>query len=198
CLMIPTRIDGAPLPAPKKLPADIARLVKFQAREIRLDCFEGDFRNLVEIVETKVRPKKATSSGWTDVLGGILSVLAEGQKQRAGSISSSEPAGGSTLARIIPGMWQLQIMYPNGASGHATALFESNGSFRAEGRGLATFRIDGTWHADSPDQLSLRGHQFDGFQTLPYHAVIGFSDISTSAMVGALNTGERTVWRRTR
>src|SRR5262249_19345703 len=64
CLMIPTRIDGAPLPAPKKLPADIARLVKFQAREIRLDCFEGDFRNLVEIVETKVRPKKATSSGW--------------------------------------------------------------------------------------------------------------------------------------
>jgi hypothetical protein len=31
---------------------------------------------------------------------------------------------------------------------------------------------------------------------LPYHAVIGFSDISAKAMAGALNTRERTVWQR--
>jgi len=101
-------------------------------------------------------------------------------------------------------MWQLQIMYPNGVTGRATAVFEPSGNFRAEGRGLATFRIDGRWHADGSDQISLRGQQFDGIQTLPYHAVIGFSDIGAigfsdigaDAMVGALNTGERTVWQR--
>lgn len=196
-LMIPTRIDGAQIPKREELPADIARIRDYQFAEIRTETgFPEDARKLIEIIETKV-PQKKTSSGWTELLGGVLSAFVEAQKQRAASPASpAERPATFSLARTIPGVWQLQIMYPNGVTGRATAVFEPSGNFRAEGRGLATFRIDGNWHADSSDQISLRGHQFDGIQTLPYHAVIGFSDIGANAMVGALNTGERTVWQR--
>jgi hypothetical protein len=195
-LMIPTIIDDARIPTSEELPADIARIVDYQAVEIRNTRFKDDARKLIETIETKVPPKK-TSSGWSEVLGGVLSAFVEGQKQRtAAPVSPAERPATFSLARTIPGLWQLQIMYPNGMTGHATVIFEPSGNFRAEGRGLANFKIDGTWHADSSDQVSLRGRQFDGVQTLPYHAVIGFSDIGANGMVGALNTGERTVWQR--
>jgi hypothetical protein len=196
-LMIPTRIDDAQIPKREELPADIARICDYQFAEIRTRTgFPDDARKLVEIIETKV-PQKKTSSGWTELLGGVLSAFVEVQKQRTPTaISPAERPAAFSLARTIPGMWQLQIMYPNGVTGRATVVFEPSGNFRAEGRGLANFRIEGSWHADSSDQVSLRGHEFDGVQTLPYHAVIGFSDISANAMVGALNSGERTVWQR--
>jgi TIR domain-containing protein len=197
-LMIPTIIDDARIPKKDELPADIAPIVDYQAVEIRNTRFKDDARRLIEVIETKVPPKK-TSSSWSEVLGGVLSAFVEGQKQRTAVPNSpTEMPATFSLARTIPGQWQLEIIYPNGTAGYATVIFEPGGNFRAQGRGLANFRIDGTWRADSSDQMSLRGRQFDGVQTLPYHAVVGFSDISANAMVGALNTGERTVWQRMR
>jgi len=212
-LMIPTTVEDARLPTKDKVPPNIAKMLEYDAAEIRYTRFDVDVKKLIEIIEEKVPPKAAavaerkTSPGWTAALGQVLSAFVEGQKQHAAAAASPSPlerspAGRpatSSLAQTIPGLWQLQIAYPNGMTGQATALFEPSGNFHAEGRSrIASFTIDGTWHADASDQVSLRGHQFDGVQTLPYHAVVGFSEVGANAMVGALNTGERAVWRRMR
>jgi hypothetical protein len=203
--VIPILLDGANVPNADQLPDDLKELSQRNGLEVRHASFDEDMAKLIRglaeggiVKETKAATKK-TSSGWSELFSGILNALAEGQKQRTvGAVSPAETPGGFSLAQTIPGLWQLQIMYPNGTVGHAIAHFESSGNFRAEGQGLAAFTISGIWRVDSSNQLSLQGHQSDGRQTLPYHAVIGFSDVNKNAMMGSLNTGERTVWQRKR
>jgi len=205
--VIPTTVEGARLPTRDELPTDIADIVSYNATEIRYTRFDDDVKRLIGVIEAKVSPKPAAerkmSSGWTSVLGQVLNAFVEGQKQRAAEPAASNiPQARPTslaLGRAIPGLWQLQISYPNGMIGQATAQFEPSGSFRAEGHSpAAMFTIDGTWSADAADQVSLRGRQFDGARTLPYHAVVGFSEVDAQAMGSALNTGERVVWHRMR
>jgi hypothetical protein len=174
-LMIPTIIDSAQVPKTHELPTDIASLLAYDGAEIRHTRFEDDVDNLIEMIEATV-PRSSLSEP-----------------------SSVRTAGASSLARAFPGLWQVQIMYPAGMVGQGNLLIEPNGNFHAEGMSpFGAFRIDGTWSADAADQVSLRGHQSDGFQTAPYHAVIGFSEIGPHTMVGALNSGERVVWQRLR
>jgi hypothetical protein len=210
--VIPTIVEDARLPEKNQLPEDIAQIVAYNAVEIRHTHFDDGVKKLIGIIAEKVSPNPAaaerkTSSGWTSVLGQVLSAFVEGQRQRATEPAAPRqldniPTGNSAtlpLARTIPGLWQLQITYPSGMIGQATALFEPSGSFRAEGRSpVAMFTIDGTWKADAADQLSLRGRQSDGAQTVPYYAVIGFSEVGAKGMVSTLNTGERVVWHRMR
>jgi hypothetical protein len=195
--VFPILVDNAEVPEDWQLPDDLNKLSRLNGLKIAHKSFERDMTELVRALAA-AGVRKKTSPGWSELLSGVLNAVVEERKQRPGSSSAPETPAGSSLARVVPGLWELQIMYPNGAVGRATAVFESSGNFRAEGRGLTTFTIDGVWRADSSNQVSLRGHQFDGRQTLPYHTVVGFSDIGDNAMVGSLNTGERTVWQRRR
>jgi hypothetical protein len=210
-LLIPATIEHATLPGRDELPSDIAKLIEQNAAVIRYERFTADVDALIEMIEKTVARvgdskglKRKPAFSWTGALGEVLSAFAEARTQRGGAQKPQiEGIPGSlstpSLARIIPGVWQIHLTYPNGMRGQTTANFTSSGSFRAEGRSqMGMFTIDGNWSVDSPEQVSLRGRQSDGHQLLPFNAVIAFSSIGEHRLAGILNTGEQTLWQRLR
>ena len=192
----PVLLRDAAMPRKEQLPNDLKELAFRSGFNLRNEQWRS---GVAEMARRLGLPDEKAATGWTEMLSQVLNAVVEGRKRPTAPASPIAGPATFSLAQIIPGQWRLDITYPNGMSGQATALFEPSGSFRAEGRSrVATFTLGGTWRADSSDQVSLRGHQFDGVQTIPYNAVVGFSDVRASAMVGALNTGERVVWRRIR
>jgi len=178
-VMIPVLIEGVPMPSAEEFPSDIARLADFEAAEITHKRFRAGVSELIGMIEEKV-PRAGSAQ----------------ESNNLSSHGTSAPVPAS-LAADLPGRWQISIIYPNGMNGESITQFAPNGTFQSEGRSpLGTFRIDGTWRLDGPQQITLLGQASAMFQILPYMATAWFSHISKQNMVARMSSGEQTTWQR--
>jgi len=201
--VIPLLVGDANRPDKKELPKSIDNMADFPWREIRHSDFDYDVKALIERIDKIIgAPEKKTSSSssdWGNILGGIAKAILEGSQggQPATGRSESRPVESPSLARLIPGSWQIQITYPNGVRGQGNVEIHSNGSFMTQGGSSTSyFNISGNWQVNNSNQLFLSGQIDDGYQTMPYNAVISFTQITSNSLQGSINTGEQIAWRR--
>jgi hypothetical protein len=111
--------------------------------------------------------------------------------------SPPAPERAAGLLEILPGTWQLQVLYPNGMGGQAQAQMFPNGMFQLRGStAIASFGIEGNWQVIQSNLILLRGQQNVGFQIFPFNVTIQFSEITSSSLVGIMSTGESTTWHK--
>ena len=101
------------------------------------------------------------------------------------------------LFEILPGAWQIQIRYPNGMMGQATAELFPTGLFRVGGSSpMANFVIEGNWQVLQPNLIMLTGQQNLGLLTFPFNVTFQFSQITQRFLLGVMSTGESMSWYR--
>ena len=103
------------------------------------------------------------------------------------------------LDQVMPGSWQLQLVYPNGMTGQSALEMNRNGAFSAQGgSSMGTFSIDGTWQVVQSNKLQFNGMLSDGYQMTPFNVIIQFSQITSNALAGVMSTGEQVTFQRVR
>jgi CHAT domain-containing protein len=114
--------------------------------------------------------------------------------QRAAAPEVSQSA---SLNDVLPGTWQVQIQ-----GGWGTAQMQLEVFPTAQFRGQLTtpmgmFSVDGSWHADPfTQQITLQGRQSNGFQVIPYGAMVQVTFFDPQQIVGVTNAGEQVSWQR--
>ena len=108
-----------------------------------------------------------------------------------------EGAQSASLNDVLPGTWQVQIQ---GAWGTAQMQMEvlQPGQFRGQlTTPMGMFSVDGSWHADPfTQQITLQGRQSNGFQVIPYAAMVQVTFFDPQQIVGVTNVGEQVSWQR--
>lgn len=106
---------------------------------------------------------------------------------------------GLSLHTLLPGTWQINIqtLFP-GAAAQMRMEAYPNGLFRA---GLITpmgmTTVEGQWMVDQAfNRITLQGGQSNGFQTLPYVAVVQVSHFDATSIIGTSMTGEQVTWQK--
>jgi hypothetical protein len=117
----------------------------------------------------------------------------EGSEQAA----APEVAQSASLNDVLPGTWQVQIQ---GAWGMAQMQMEvfPPGQFRGQlTTPMGVFSVDGSWHADPfTQQITLQGRQSNGFQVIPYAAMVQVTFFDPQQIVGVTNVGEQVSWQK--
>jgi hypothetical protein len=103
------------------------------------------------------------------------------------------------LNQILPGAWRVQIQLPMpGAMGIMQLQIFPNGMFHGEltapmGRSV----VEGQWQANPfMKQIGLQGMENNGFQVIPYGAVIQVNRFDTQQIWGVSSGGEQIVFQR--
>jgi hypothetical protein len=179
--ILPVLVDGAEMPGSDDLPDSMASFAFYNARHLDAHSFDHHSQRILQEVNRIVgRP-----------------VQEVGTKPPPDTESEpTPPAAGAPLNQLLLGMWQLQIQYPNGFVGQASAQFLPTGQFVVQGVAGQAFEIQGIWQVDPMGSLALNGQQTDGFNVLPYQAVFQFTSTSQNQLQAAANTGEQGSWTR--
>ncbi len=197
--IFPVLVESAEMPKSRQLPSDISKLARYNALPLRSDSFDHHFGQLLQSLgEVGLSP--TDSSPGQGLLSSLVTGLAQAIGERASRPAQpvSPQAPTPSLTGLLAGTWQLQIYYPNGLAGQAAAQFWPNGQFHVRGSSpAAQFEIQGTWAVTAAGLLQLSGQQGDGFQLMPYAAMIQFGQVSPNQLQGTANTGERFTWTRT-
>ncbi|MGZ4929177.1 MAG: toll/interleukin-1 receptor domain-containing protein [Halobacteriota archaeon] len=104
-----------------------------------------------------------------------------------------------SLAKILPGVWQIQITHPSGMVGQMGLELGPSGAF--QGQLIAPsgqLMIQGMWQLVSPNQLALQGQQSNGFVMWPYGAVLTFNNVTPGQLSGFSDVGEQVVCQKVR
>ena len=141
-------------------------------------------------------PDEKKPFSWGEFAGEVLKKLTEDP-------GVQPPPGGQqllpSLDQVMPGSWQLQLVYPNGVTGQSDLEMNRNGAFSAQGgSSMGTFSIDGTWQVVQSNKLQLNGMLSDGYQTTQFNVIIQFSQITCNALAGVMSTGEQVTFQRVR
>jgi CHAT domain len=114
--------------------------------------------------------------------------------QQAAAPEGSQPA---SLNDVLPGTWQVQIQGTWGTAQMQLEVFPT-AQFRGQlTTPMGTFSVDGSWHADPfTQQITLQGRQSNGFQVIPYGAMVQVSFFDPQQIVGVTNVGEQVSWQR--
>ena len=112
---------------------------------------------------------------------------------------ASGPSGQS-LTEILPGLWQVQIQssYAPGFVGQLNVEMFPTGMFRGQlSNPIGVTAVQGQWQVNlATNQVSLQGSQTDGFQMLPYVALVQVSSFDSRQIIGMTSAGEQVNWRR--
>jgi hypothetical protein len=190
--ILPVLVDGAEMPASDDLPESMSNFAFFNARHLDAHSFDHHVDEIMRSLEQLAGPGGAGPAPGTSGNTGT----GEDTETGSGTETGRDTAEVTELANLIPGMWQLQIQYPNGFVGQASAQFLPNGQFVVQGVAGQTFEIQGLWQIDPMGSLQLSGQQTDGFNVLPYESVFQFTSTGQQQMQGSASTGEQTTWTR--
>lgn len=110
------------------------------------------------------------------------------------------PQHPATLPQLLPGVWQIQISAPYvGLIGEVSLEIFPNGLFRGQIVGATGMAgVEGQWQANLLNQATFQGQQSNGFQVMPYLAVIQFTQVSPAQLAGMTQAGELLQWHRVR
>lgn len=174
--ILPVLVDGAEMPTSDDLPDSMASFAFYNARHLDAHSFDHHSQRILQEVNRIVGR----------------------EVHETGTDPPSGPEGDPTPPsdQLLLGMWQLQIQYPNGFIGQASAQFLPTGQFVVQGLAGQAFEIQGMWQLDPMGSLVLNGQQTDGFNVLPYQAVFQFTSTSQNQLQAAANTGEQVSWTR--
>ena len=118
-------------------------------------------------------------------------------EDRVGEASAPEGPQPASLNDVLPGSWQVQIQ---GAWGTAQMQLEVFPTAQFRGQITAPMgmsSVDGSWYADpSTQQITLQGRQSNGFQVVPYAAVLQVTFFDPQQIVAITNFGEQVAWQR--
>jgi hypothetical protein len=118
----------------------------------------------------------------------------EDRPEQAPPPDESQP---ESLVDVLPGTWQVQIQ---GAWGMAQMQLEILPSSQFRGQlssPMGPSTVDGSWHADpSTRQITLQGRQSNGFQVVPYAALVQVTFFDRQQIMAISNVGEQVSWQR--
>ena len=102
-----------------------------------------------------------------------------------------------SLAELLVGSWQIQIVNPFGMVSQVVAQFSADHLFRGQTpTPMGMQMVEGQWQISIMNQLTLQGRQSLGFQVLPYLAVVQLSQTGPYQLTGVTSAGEQTTWQK--
>jgi len=106
------------------------------------------------------------------------------------------PAAAS-LAQILPGTWQVQIMTPLGIMGTMTVELNPAGVFQGQlMKPTGMTAVQGQWQITPMNQIVMQGQETNGFMFLPYVVMIQIQQVLPNQLSGTSNAGEQVVWQK--
>lgn len=177
--IIPVLVDGAVMPRQSDLPESIRALTKFHAVPLQTGA---TFTTHMEAILAAVN----------QVTGGPPNQAG----QAAEAPAPTAPPPQLDLMQVLPGYWQLQITMPNGLVGQSTAQFFPTGQFTTTGFVGQAYQAQGTWQVPTPGSLLLAGQISDGFQVMPYNALLQMSELGPGQLRGIGDDGSQTAWTK--
>jgi TIR domain len=141
-------------------------------------------------------PKPAEAAG--GFAEKLRQILQNAGAQSAPAMPNPAPAPPAGVLEILPGSWQIQVVYPNGMLGQAEAQFFANGMFQVRGSSplAPVFTINGNWQVMSGNMIVLSGQQMAGYQSFPFTVTITFTQITRTNLAGMMSSGESMTWYR--
>ncbi len=123
------------------------------------------------------------------------SLQTEDRVVQASAPEGSQPA---SLNDVLPGTWQVQIQSGVGYGADAArGLARRPSSAASSRRRWARAPSTGTGTPTRPlEQIALQGRQSNGFQVIPYAAVLQVTFFDPQQIVAITNIGEQVSWQR--
>ena len=112
---------------------------------------------------------------------------------KAAAPEASQPA---SLNDVLPGTWQVQIQ---GAGGTGQMQLEVFPKTQFRGQLMAPMgmtSVTGTGMPTAAQQIALQGRQSNGFQVVPYAAMLQVTFFDPQQIRGVSNVGEQVTWQR--
>jgi hypothetical protein len=156
------------------------------------DAMEQLFRALGEKAASKPRQRPAGSSRNQPVPSSFPAV-----NPAAPAASPFQPAGAASLAHILPGTWQVQIMTPLGVMGTLTVELNPAGVFQGQlMKPTGMTAVQGQWQITPMNQIVMQGQETNGFMFLPYAVMIQIQQVLPNQLSGTSIAGEQVVWQK--
>ncbi len=109
----------------------------------------------------------------------------------------SPPPQAPSLADVLIGSWQVQIVNQFGMVTEVMAQFSSEHFFRGQlPTPMGMQMMEGQWQVSPTNELTLQGRQSLGFQVMPYLTIIQLRQTGPYQLMGITSAGEQTTWQK--